>query len=76
MKRAIQVAFGGRLRALRMERNISQEELADSAGLHRTYIGSAERGERNVSLVNLGKIATALGVPVSKLVDGLDGSVD
>lgn len=64
----ILIAFGLRLRAIRLERQLSQEELAAAANLHRTYIGSAERGERNISLVNLCKIADALNVSVSKLV--------
>ena len=60
-------AFGRRLRALRTERGLSQEALADLAGIHRTYVGSVERGERNVSLDNIGKLADALGVEVAEL---------
>ncbi len=55
--------LGTRVRQLRTERRWSQEELADRAQLHRTYIGGIERGERNVSLHNIVRIATALGVP-------------
>jgi len=55
--------LGARVRQLRTERRWSQEELADRAQLHRTYIGGIERGERNVSLLNIVRIATALGVP-------------
>ena len=62
------VAFGLRLKAIRLERNVSQEELAETAGLHRTYVGSAERGERNISLINLHKVADALQVSVAKLL--------
>jgi transcriptional regulator with XRE-family HTH domain len=57
---------------LKRERSIkgwSQEELADQSGLHRTYISGLERGLRNPTVVVLGKLATALGVPVGKLVD-------
>ncbi len=54
--------FGKRVRALRDELGISQEELADRADLDRTYIGGIERGERNVSLVNISRVAKALGV--------------
>ena len=64
----ILVAFGLRMRAYRQQKGISQEELAEKTDLHRTYIGSAERGERNVSLLNICRIAKALDVPVSRLV--------
>ena len=55
--------------ALRHEKGISQEALADLAGLHRTYVGGIERGERNPSLINIGRIAEALGVPILDLFD-------
>jgi transcriptional regulator with XRE-family HTH domain len=61
--------FGKKMRALRRERKLSQEDLADLANLHRTYIGAIERGERNVSLLNMKKIADAFKVPISKLFD-------
>ena len=54
--------FGERLRELRTERNLSQESLAELAGLDRNYIGQIERAERNVALVNIVKIAKALEV--------------
>lgn len=56
------------LRALRASRGISQEELGDLASLHRTYVGSIERLERNVSLDNIEKLAAALGVDVLDLL--------
>jgi len=59
------------VRALRTNSGFSQEELAERAGVHRTYIGSVERGERNVSLVNLANIAAALGITLSKLFEGV-----
>lgn len=56
------------LRALRAERGLSQEGLADLAELHRTYVGSIERSERNVSLDNVERLAAALGVDVCDLL--------
>jgi transcriptional regulator with XRE-family HTH domain len=56
------------LRALRARKRISQEELAEICGLHGTYIGSVERGERNITLSSLEVLAKALGVSVPKLL--------
>jgi transcriptional regulator with XRE-family HTH domain len=56
------------LRAERASRGLSQEQLADLAGLHRTYVGSVERAERNVSLDNIEQLALALGVDISTLL--------
>jgi len=61
--------FGENVSKARATREISQEELAEIAGLHRTYIGSIERGERNISLINLSKIAKALEVSPSTLLE-------
>lgn len=66
--RAIRRNFGLRVRALRNALGLSQEALADIAGLHRTYIGSVERGERNVTLSNIYALADALGVPAQELL--------
>ena len=62
-------SFGDRVRSLRKEKSISQEKLAELAELHRTYVGSVERGERNISLINIKKIAKALDVPLNQLMD-------
>lgn len=59
--------FGLRVRALRTKRGFSQEDFADECGLHRTYIGAIERGERNVSINNIAKIADALKVDMGDL---------
>jgi transcriptional regulator with XRE-family HTH domain len=59
--------FGHRLREIRKGKGISQEALALSCGLDRTYIGGVERGERNISLVNIHRIARAIGVPADQL---------
>ena len=67
-------AFGEAVRALRRERGLSQEEFADRVGLHRTYIGDVERGERNIGLVNIGRIAQALDLPIVDLVAAIQKS--
>ena len=59
--------FGTRLRELRQDKGLSQEALALACSLDRSYIGGVERGERNISLVNIHRIAQALGVSVRKL---------
>ena len=58
----VQKQFGSRMRVLRQQKGLSQEKLAYNCDLDRTYIGSVERGERNISLVNIHLIAVALGV--------------
>ncbi len=62
------VQFGKHLREIRHRRGISQEKLAELAGLHRTYVSGIERGKRNISLANIERLATALGVPMSDLM--------
>ena len=63
--------FGKRVRELRKERQLSQEKLGELAGLHRTYIGMVERGERNISLKNLEQIAKAFKVNIDELFRGI-----
>jgi transcriptional regulator with XRE-family HTH domain len=72
MRDQILVKFGSRVRAERKKISISQEELAARTGLHRTYIGAVERGERNIGLLNVFRIARALGVPAFILLGGVD----
>lgn len=67
----ILIEFGRRVRARRERLGFSQEELADRAQLHRTYVGSVERGERNIALLNLTRIAVALRLDAGDLVAGL-----
>ena len=67
----LRALFGKRMRELRQQAGFSQEELADRCGLHRTYVGGIERGERNPSLMNIGRIARALGVPLEDLFKSL-----
>ena len=62
--------FADNLRKVRLEKGLSQEALADLAGLHRTYIGSVERGERNISIDNIERLAEALGCQVTDLLNG------
>ena len=64
--------FGTTVRALRARLGVSQEELAERSGLHRTYVGSVERGERNVSLRNICRLAWALGVDPNELLKGIE----
>lgn len=61
--------FGIKVRHLRESKELSQEQLAKIAGVHRTYIGMIERGEKNITLLNINKIAKALGVKLSELID-------
>ena len=63
----IKATFGKRVREVRTSKGLSQEALALACELDRTYVGGIERGERNVSLVNIEKIAAGLGVQVREL---------
>lgn len=60
-------AFGKRIRQLRTARGLSQEQLAELTGFHRTYIGMVERGERNIALSNIGVFAKTFEISVSEL---------
>jgi len=60
--------IGNRIRKLRVELGLSQEKLAFASGLDRSYIGSVERGERNIAIINLSKIASSLNLSISELL--------
>lgn len=68
---AVAEEFGRRVRARRLDLSLSQEALADRAGMHWTYLGSVERGERNIALMNIVRLASALDIECSELVAGL-----
>ena len=67
-KNEILIKFGNSIRDARKSVGISQEELADKAGLHRTYIGMIERAEKNITLINIEKLAIALSIDISELL--------
>jgi len=71
-KHVILILFGENVRKFRRLLNISQEELAHRADLHRTYIGMIERAEKNITLVNIEKIANALEVKIEDLLKHSD----
>ena len=71
MRHPILTTFGLRIRELRTAKNISQEDLALRSGMDRSYVGGVERGERNISLVNIGKLADALEEDLALVFAGL-----
>ncbi len=73
---ALQRAIGLAIRQVREDRNLSQERLAELAGLHRTYVSSVEQGHRNISIENIYKIANALGVSITELIQLCEDRLD
>jgi transcriptional regulator with XRE-family HTH domain len=67
----VRIRFGRAISSRRQKLGMSQEAFADLCGLNRTYMGGVERGERNLSLINIQKIAVAFEVPLSELVRGV-----
>ena len=67
-KQSILIKFGERVREIRKEKGLSQEELAHKADLHRTYIGMIERAEKNITLLNIEKIANALEIGINEIM--------
>jgi ribosome-binding protein aMBF1 (putative translation factor) len=70
----IRKALGFRIRELRSKQGYSQESFADKCGLHRTFMGTIERGESNLSFSNVVKVSQGLGITLSQLVSGIDES--
>jgi transcriptional regulator with XRE-family HTH domain len=72
-KEKVQVTFGAAVRAHREAKLLTQQQLAELADLHTNYVSSVERGERNLGLHNVARLAHALEIPVSVLIASLDG---
>ena len=68
MNEPILIKFGKKIQEERKKRGLSQEKLAELAGLHRTYIGMIERGEKNITLSNIEKIANAFKIKISDIL--------
>jgi len=68
MNKSTLVKFGEKVRAERLKQNLSQEELASRASVHRTYIGMIERAEKNITLGNIEKIAKALKININEML--------
>ena len=69
MKKTILAKFGKKIREVRTKRGLSQEALADIANVHRTYIGMVERAEKNITLLNIQKLAKALKIDIRELFE-------
>ena len=67
----VQAAFGNRVREFRTEQQLTLEMLAEKSDLHENYVGAVERGERNLSLYNVWRLACGLGLPIADLVQDL-----
>ena len=74
-KNKILITFGEKVREIRKEKGLSQEELAHKADLHRTYIGMIERAEKNITLINIEKIANALNIELKELLATNDKNI-
>lgn len=72
-KKKILIKFGERVRKIRKEKGLSQEQLSFEADLHRTYIGMIERAEKNITLINIERIAKALKVSLNDLLNFNNG---
>ena len=72
MSASILKFLGSRIRDMRKSQRLSQEQLAEVSGLHHTYIGAVERGERNISIKSLLKITNALKIPIGEVFESVD----
>lgn len=68
-RKSARLRFAECLRNIRLDQGLSQEDLAEKADLHRTYVGSVERGERNISIDNMEALADALGIPLALMLE-------
>jgi transcriptional regulator with XRE-family HTH domain len=68
----VQEILGSRIRAFRLKKGFSQESFADHCGLHRTYMGGIERGERNLTIQTILTVANGLGITMSELLSGIE----
>jgi len=69
MDKDVLIKFGNKVRQERLKKGFSQESFAEKVGVHRTYIGMVERAEKNITLLNINKIAKALGLKLSDLLN-------
>lgn len=76
MKSSVLKKIGKNIHSCRVEKGFSQERLAELCGLHRTYVGSVERGERNISILNLERIANALHTTIKDLLNDPNNSTN
>lgn len=72
----LSIEIGQRIRSYRLQNGLNQEELAEKCGLHPTYIGQVERGEKNATLESVSKIANGLSLPLSKLFENMGNEAD
>ena len=72
----LQIVLGKRIRDFRLKAGFSQESFADHCGLHRTYMGGVERGERNLTIQSVMTIAKGLGISMSELLAGIEKQVE
>ena len=72
----LSVEIGQRIRSYRLQKGLNQEELAEKCGLHPTYIGQVERGEKNATIESISKIANGLSLPLSKLFENIGSGED